>query len=44
MRIDFIHAAPGAAMTGFNYYVGLYINYLIDNVGTPPTPPFMSPS
>ena len=32
------------AMTGFNYYVGLYVKYLIDNAGTPPTPPFMPPS
>ena len=34
----------GKAMTGFNYYVGLYVKYLIDNTGTPPTPPFMPPS
>jgi uncharacterized protein with NRDE domain len=31
-------------MTGFNFYVGLYVKYLIDNAGTPPTPPFMPPS
>ena len=31
-------------MTGFNYYVGLYIKYLIDNAGTSPTLPFMPPS
>lgn len=32
------------AMTGFNYYLGLYVKYLIDNAGTPPTPPFLPPS
>ena len=32
------------AMTGFNFYVGLYVKYLIDNAGTPPTPPFMPPN
>lgn len=32
------------AMTGFNYYVGRYIKYLIDSEGTPPTPPFLPPS
>jgi uncharacterized protein with NRDE domain len=31
-------------MTGFNFYVGLYVKYLIDNAGTPPTPPFLPPS
>ena len=34
----------GVAMTGFNYYLGLYVKYLIENSGTPPTPPFMPPS
>ena len=29
-------AAPGKPMTGFNYYVGLYIKYLIDNAGKHP--------
>ena len=37
-------AALGKPMTGFNYYLGLYVRYLIDNTGTPPTPPFMPPS
>ena len=36
-------SALGRPMTGFNYYVGLYIKYLIENSGTPPTPPFMPP-
>jgi len=34
----------GRAMTGFNYYLGLNVKYLIDNSGTPPTPPFLPPS
>jgi len=34
----------GRVMTGFNYYVGLYVKYLIEHTGTPPTPPFMPPS
>lgn len=34
----------GVAMTGFNYYLGLYVKYLIENSGTPPTPPFLPPS
>ena len=33
----------GWAMSGFNYYVAQYINYLQENEGTPPTPPFMPP-
>lgn len=36
--------ALGRPMTGFNYYLGLYVGYLIDNGGTPPTLPFMPPS
>ena len=34
----------GKPMTGFNYYLGLYVKYLIDNTGTPPTPPFQPSS
>ncbi len=34
----------GVAMTGFNYYLGLYVKYLIENTGTPPTAPFLPPS
>ena len=41
---DVAVAALGKPMSGFNYYVALYIRYLIDNAGTPPTPPFMPPS
>ncbi len=36
--------ALGWPMTGFNYYVGKYIRYLIDNGGTPPVPPFLPPT
>lgn len=36
--------ALGWAMSGFNYYVGKYIEYLIGHSGTPPTPPFMPPA
>ena len=34
----------GRPMTGFNYYLGLYVKYLIDKEGTPPTPPFLPKS
>ena len=34
----------GTAMTGFNFYLGLYVKYLIDNSDTPRAPPFMPPS
>ncbi len=37
-------AALGTPMSGFNYYVGKYIDYLGTHSGTPPTPPFMPPS
>ena len=34
----------GRPMTGFNYYLGHYVKYLIDHTGTPPTPPFLPKS
>ena len=37
-------AALGAPMSGFNYYVGKYIDYLGTHSGTPPTPPFLPTS
>ena len=41
---DVANTAIGKPMTGFNYYLGLYVKYQIDNTGTPPVSPFMPPS
>ena len=39
-------ATNGLAMSGFNFFLGKYVEFLIDNAGTPPTvinaPPNMS--